>query len=198
MMIGSRSMFFGVMAVLAVGALACGDDDNKGKADAAPCQPTTCQAAGANCGSMPDGCGQVIQCGSCTAPEVCGGGGAANVCGTGTCTPTTCAAEGKNCGTISDRCSDVLSCGSCTAPETCGGGGVPNLCGGGSALDAGTPKGDTAAGVCDPTCMAQAGAVCCTACGCTGTVKCTPVCESPYKWDCEMRCCFDYSGKGCR
>ena len=197
MMIESRSVLVGALAALVLAVPACGDDDNKGKPDATTCQPTTCQAAGTNCGSMPDGCGQVIQCGSCTAPEVCGGGGVANVCGAGTCRPTTCAAEGKNCGTISDKCSDVLSCGSCTAPEVCGGGGIPNVCGGGSSVDAG-PKPDAPAVICDPTCMAQPGAVCCTQCACTGTVKCTPVCDPPYQWDCEMRCCFDYDSKGCR
>jgi hypothetical protein len=179
---------------------ACGDDDkSNGQSDAAPCKPTTCDAESKNCGSMPDGCGGVLKCGSCNAPEVCGGGGVANVCGAGSCTPTTCSAEGKNCGTISDGCGDVLSCGSCTAPETCGGGGVANVCGGSKpSKDAGPSKADAAAGACDPTCMAQAGAVCCTSCGCKGTVKCTPVCDSPTKWDCEMRCCFDYSALKCQ
>ena len=185
-------------------ATACGGDDDgnsKGKSDATSCTPTTCQAAGKDCGSMPDGCGGVLTCGSCTSPEVCGGGAVANVCGAGSCTPTTCAAEGKNCGTISDGCGDVLSCGSCASPETCGGGGVANVCGGsGGSKDAGPSQKDasSSSGQCDPTCMAQAGAVCCTSCGCDGTVKCIPVCDSPYQWDCEMRCCFDYSGKGCQ
>lgn len=190
-------LWIGVAGLLL--AAGCGDDgDGNGKADAAACQPATCQSAGANCGSMPDGCGNVVQCGSCSGTETCGGGGAPNVCGAGTCTPTTCAAEGKNCGTISDKCSDVLACGSCTAPETCGGGGVANVCG--AAPDAGVSNQDSGGttGQCDPGCMAQSGAVCCTTCGCDGTVKCTPVCDSPTKWDCEMRCCFDYSEMKCK
>jgi len=166
----------------------CSDDSGKnGTPDAAQCTPTTCQAAGKNCGAMPDGCGGVIQCGSCTAPETCGGS-AANVCGAGTCTPTTCAAQGKNCGTISDNCSDVLACGSCTTPETCGGRGVANVCGAKPNTDSG-PKPDASGDVCDPTCMAQAGAVCCKQCGCEGEVKCMPVCDSPAVWDCEMMQC---------
>lgn len=52
-------------------------------------------------------------------------------------------------------------------------------------------------GPCDGTCMAQAGAVCCTMCGCQGAVTCMPVCTSPAKWDCEVGCCFDYDKLMC-
>jgi hypothetical protein len=45
------------------------------------CVPTFCYIKGANCGSIPDGCGGTLDCGSCPAPETCGGGGAANQCG---------------------------------------------------------------------------------------------------------------------
>ena len=38
------------------------------------------------CGMASDGCGQMLDCGACTWPQSCGGGGNANVCG---CTPTT-------------------------------------------------------------------------------------------------------------
>src|SRR5262249_34707070 len=85
--------------------------------------------AAENCGSIADGCGGTLNCGTCTAPQTCGGGGVANVCGAAACTPTTCAAQGKNCGTIADGCGGTLGCGVCTAPQTCGGGGVPNVCG---------------------------------------------------------------------
>jgi hypothetical protein len=159
----------GIPIVLIIAGCAS-DDADKTNTDAASCTPTTCIAAGKNCGSMPDGCGGVLQCGSCTGSDVCGGGGVSNVCGAGSCTPTTCAAEGKNCGTISDGCGDVLSCGSCTGPETCGGGGVANVCGSGPDKDAGSPGPDGSSGPCDPACMAQSGAVCCTACGCEGEV----------------------------
>jgi len=90
---------------------------------AVPCTPTTCAAKGANCGTIPDGCGGTLTCGVCTAPNVC----VANVCGV--CTPTTCAALGKNCGTVPDGCGGTLTCGVCTAPDTCGGAGVANVCG---------------------------------------------------------------------
>jgi len=96
---------------------------------ATTCMPTSCAAQGKNCGSIANGCGGTLNCGTCTAPQTCGGGGVANVCGGAACTPTTCAAQGKNCGTIPDGCGGTLTCGVCTAPQTCGGGGVPNVCG---------------------------------------------------------------------
>src|SRR2546428_3848032 len=49
----------------------------------APCTPTTCAAQGKNCGTIADGCGGTLTCGVCTAPQTCGGGGVANVCGVG-------------------------------------------------------------------------------------------------------------------
>ena len=91
------------------------------------CTPTTCAAQNKNCGTLGDGCGGTLNCGTCTAPQTCGGGGTPNVCGA--CTPTSCAAQSKNCGTLSDGCGGTLECGTCTAPQTCGGGGTPNVCG---------------------------------------------------------------------
>ncbi len=48
------------------------------------CTPTTCAANHATCGTIPDGCGGTLTCGSCASPQTCGGGGVANVCGGGT------------------------------------------------------------------------------------------------------------------
>ena len=53
------------------------------------CTPTTCAAQGKNCGTIPDGCGGTLTCGVCTAPQTCGGGGVANVCGVGAPAPAT-------------------------------------------------------------------------------------------------------------
>src|SRR5881296_2312130 len=109
----------------------------------ARCTPTTCAAQGKNCGTIPNGCRGTLTCGACTAPQACGGGGIANVCGLGTpppaCTPTTCAAQGKTCGTIPDGCGGTLTCGACTAPQTCGSGGIANVCGLGTPPPAPSP-----------------------------------------------------------
>src|SRR5712692_7007018 len=92
------------------------------------CAPITCASLGKNCGTISDGCGGTLTCGSCTALGTsCGGGGVANVCGPGT--PTTCAAQGKNCGAIPDGAGGWLACGTCTAPQVCGGTGTSNVCG---------------------------------------------------------------------
>jgi hypothetical protein len=45
-----------------------------------PCQPVTCADLGYNCGAFGDGCQGVLHCGTCTAPQFCGGGGY-NLCG---------------------------------------------------------------------------------------------------------------------
>jgi len=122
---------------------------------------TTCAAQGKNCGAIPNSCGGTLTCGTCTAPQSCGGGAVANVCG---CTPTTCAAAGKSCGTISDGCGGTLNCGVCTAPNLCGGGGVANVCG---------------VGICTPTTCAAAGKNCGTIPdGCGGSLTCG-ICTAP-------------------
>jgi hypothetical protein len=73
-----------------------------------------------------DGCGGTVDCGTCRAGLVCGGGGP-NGCGAASCAPSTCGSLGLECGAISDGCSKVLDCGTCSAGETCRGG----QCGGG-------------------------------------------------------------------
>jgi hypothetical protein len=47
----------------------------------AACTPLTCTQQGFNCGTAGDGCGGVIDCGSCPEGQVCGSGGKANRCG---------------------------------------------------------------------------------------------------------------------
>jgi hypothetical protein len=47
------------------------------------CQPTTCIALGKNCDMVSDGCGGMLDCGTCSPPEACGGHGGfgtPNVC----------------------------------------------------------------------------------------------------------------------
>jgi hypothetical protein len=82
------------------------------------CQASTsCTAQNAQCGSIPDGCGNSLNCGNCSQPQVCT---AANRC----CTPSTCAFQGRTCGTTSDGCGNTLDCGGCVAGMSCGGSGV--------------------------------------------------------------------------
>src|SRR5207245_1456680 len=52
--------------------------------DAGSCAPTTCTVQGKSCGTISDECGGTLDCGSCSSPLTCGGGGLANVCGTPT------------------------------------------------------------------------------------------------------------------
>lgn len=52
------------------------------------CQPTSCQTLGKNCGTVEDGCGGTLDCGTCGEGQQCGMAGLANVCTTG---PAACA-----------------------------------------------------------------------------------------------------------
>jgi hypothetical protein len=54
---------------------------NLGQACPGTCVPTTCAELGKNCGSVSDGCGGTLSCGTCATGSTCGGGGTANVCG---------------------------------------------------------------------------------------------------------------------
>ncbi|HWE26860.1 MAG TPA: hypothetical protein VHB97_02610 [Polyangia bacterium] len=45
------------------------------------CTKTTCAMLGYSCGPAGDGCGGVLDCGTCTAPQTCGGGGTPGACG---------------------------------------------------------------------------------------------------------------------
>jgi hypothetical protein len=97
------------------------------------CTPITCQDQALDCGPAGDGCGNEIQCGSCTPPQTCGGGGTPGQCGApdgGNCTPKTCQDQNISCGPAGDGCgNEIPNCGTCVPPQTCGGGGVPGQCG---------------------------------------------------------------------
>jgi hypothetical protein len=117
-----------------------------------------CATLGASCGKQGDGCGGVLDCGSCNAPDTCGGAGKPNVCGHGTtggpggpCVPKSCVTLGFNCGPAGDGCGNMLNCGSsCPNPgDICGGGGKPGVCGG-------APTGGTCTGaICPAVCPAN-------------------------------------------
>src|SRR5262249_23759817 len=60
--------------------------------DIPECVPDACPQD-VTCGQIADGCGGLLNCGSCEAPDTCGGGGVHNQCGH-SCTQTTCEAQG--------------------------------------------------------------------------------------------------------
>ncbi len=93
------------------------------------CIPATCASTGVQCGPIGDGCGGVVQCGTCPFGLACGYAGHPNTCGHGSCTPRTCASVGALCGPIGDGCGAIVQCGPCPAGQACGGGGVANHCG---------------------------------------------------------------------
>jgi hypothetical protein len=99
------------------GVLVQDHDGGSCPANAVQCTPTTCAQQGATCGSIPDGCGNTLDCGSCTAPDTsCGGGGTPNQCG---CTDNGAACSGRVCGSAVDNCGQHVSCGTCPANKTC-------------------------------------------------------------------------------
>jgi hypothetical protein len=147
----------------------CGGEGTPNVCGGTGCTPFTCGNAGPdggayNCGTQANGCGGSLNCGTCTPPETCGGGGSPGVCGNGGCVPLTACPNGENCGTIGDGCGGTLNCGTCTPPQTCGGGGMPSVCGG------------TA---CVPTTCTKLGLNCGTqADGCGGSLNCG-TCTAP-------------------
>ncbi len=117
----------------------CGGGGTPGMCGAPPmggCTPTTCQAQMIDCGPAGDGCGGVIaSCGTCPAPQTCGGGGVPGQCGgNDNCVPVSCASQNITCGPAGDGCGNLIQggCGTCVPPGTCGGGGVAGQCGGGA------------------------------------------------------------------
>lgn len=141
------------------------------------CKPLTCASAKANCGPIGDGCGGIVQCGTCTAGEACGAGGVPSVCGKPSCKPLTCADNGATCGVSTDGCGGVTpSCGTCDAAagEFCGGGG-PSKCGTSGGGDGGADGG----AVCVPKTCADLGQNCGPAAdGCGGLIASCGTCNA--------------------
>jgi MYXO-CTERM domain-containing protein len=115
-----------------------GTDSGPRDAGMDACTPAKRCPTGQLCGMADDGCGGQIACGTCQAPQTCGGGGTAGQCG---CTKTTCAAAGAQCGALSDHCGGTLNCGTCAPFHLCNG---QNQCVGGQGNDSGVP-GDASA-----------------------------------------------------
>lgn len=88
------------------------------------CIPSaTCEAVTASCGSLPDGCGGTLECGTCGEGSVC----EANRC-VSSCTPTTCDAQGAMCGSVDDGCGTALHCGACGEGQACSEGSCIDVC----------------------------------------------------------------------
>lgn len=103
-----------VMTLLAAVFIGCSAEEDPG-AEPEPrgdCVPQSCDALGAECGSIDDGCGQLIDCGGCEG-AVCGAGGQANQCSADGCVPRTCEGADAACGPIDDGCGGTLDCGDC-------------------------------------------------------------------------------------
>jgi hypothetical protein len=87
------------------------------RTDPVPCKPLTCQDFDAHCGTLSDGCGRLLSCGTCEAPATCGGGGTSYRCG---CRRITCEEAGATCGRIDDGCGKERDCGRCARGLQCG------------------------------------------------------------------------------
>ncbi len=87
------------------------------------CTPKTCEELGKNCGSVADGCGNLLECGKCGSGELCGIV-EANTCTdpASLCKPLTQAeaCAGKECGIEGDGCDGSYDCGSCATGYACG------------------------------------------------------------------------------
>jgi hypothetical protein len=134
-----------------------------------PCQPESrAQTCAGRCGSVPNTCGTVIDCGSCACDPPCG---ECFTCEAGPTTPGTCVAdatqEGDSCGSPGQVCQADGNCGcdatSCPGCLTCQGDGVCGTpCGGSGCCDNGT----CVAGNADTACGTGGGD--CTNCTTTG------------------------------
>ncbi|HEY8041274.1 MAG TPA: hypothetical protein VIF15_15815, partial [Polyangiaceae bacterium] len=160
------------------------NDDGGGDGNGG-CVPKTCKDLGFDCGPQGDGCGNVIQCGTCTLPQFCGGGGPSKCGGNTTvgpdgstiCTALTSCPAGQNCGFAGDGCGGVINCagdgGGCVSPQYCGGGGF-NQCGGSNGLQ---PDG---AIPCNPLTACTGGQNCgVEGDGCGGQITCGAGCVAP-------------------
>ncbi len=96
--------------------------------DCAPKSPTEiCTAAkaasGVECGYISNGCGGIVDCGTCPAGKGCGIYGVANRCEP-ILFPDECIVLGKNCGKLQSACGGQVDCGTCPSGQVCNANGV--------------------------------------------------------------------------
>jgi hypothetical protein len=121
--------------------------------DAGQCLAHTCQQINAMCGLVGDGCGNVLNCGTCTPPQVCTPNLQCLGTPDGGCAPTTCQLARVMCGEIGDGCGQVLQCGPCPPGAMC----IMGQCSA-PPPDAGPPLFDS--GTCVPRTCQSSGASC--------------------------------------
>jgi hypothetical protein len=117
------------------------------------CSPTSCTAMGAMCGTIADGCGKTIDCGTCDAGTCID-----NKCVT--CTPLAACPKidgGEVCGVWPDGCGGTLTCADCPTGSVCSDGVCISGC---------TPAASCPTGI---TCGVYSD-------GCGGTISCGPAC----------------------
>src|SRR5207237_1200815 len=82
------------------------------------CTPRTCASAGATCGTISDGCGGTITCGTCSPGQVCDS--ASKTCKAApTSSCQTCSSIAASCGNWSNACGGTISCGACSPGQVC-------------------------------------------------------------------------------
>ena len=95
------------------------------------CTPETCDNLSVECGTVDDGCGNVLNCGSCDAGMACNSAGEC----IDICISKTCEDLNVECGTTDDGCGNTLNCGTCENGMTCNSAGecvvlcTPKTCG---------------------------------------------------------------------
>jgi hypothetical protein len=125
------------------------------------CGPaSTCPKLQWECGSGPDSCGNIVDCGKCARANA--------QCGTDHtchCTAIACSSVGAECGTIPDGCGGTESCGTCPATEICSASSGSLKCG---------------AQPCVPKTCAEEGAECGpVGDGCGTVLQCPDTCVAP-------------------
>lgn len=124
---GGRAASGGTQGTAATaGTSIIGNTGGTGGRGGGGCMPKTCEELEINCGAVPDGCGDVLQCGECEEGSICGLT-APNVCSTpkdlqDLCKPLSKkeACRGKECGIEGDGCGGVYECGTCGDGQACG------------------------------------------------------------------------------
>ncbi len=128
------------------GTTTISDDGGAAGAGGQVCLPVGCESQGAECGTLDDGCGELLFCGDCASGEQCS---VERKC---VCTPLSCAAQGADCGLIDDACGSTVNCGGCPPGKVCN---AQHAC------------------ICEPVSCADQGAECgLVADGCGSTLDC--------------------------